>query len=77
MKNPLKELMEKRSWTYADLSSVAQVSMSTIYKIREGESGKIHQNILDLVETIGKDPEKFKNDYQEFRKEKRRAILRQ
>jgi predicted transcriptional regulator len=77
MKNPLKELMKERGWTYADLSSVGQISMSTIYKIREGESKKIHQNIIDLVEEIGKNPEKFKKDYQEFRKEKRRTMLRQ
>jgi transcriptional regulator with XRE-family HTH domain len=77
MKNPLKELMKKRGWTYADLSSVGQVSMSTIYKIREGESKKIHKNIINLVEAIGEDPEKFKKDYREFRKDKRKRLLRQ
>lgn len=77
MKNPLKDLMNKRNWTYADLSSVGQVSMSTIYKIREGESKKIHKNIIDLVEAIGEDPDKFKKDYREFRKNKRKRLLRQ
>jgi len=77
MKNPLKELMKERGWTYADLSSVGQISMSTIYKIREGESKKIHKNIINLVEAIGEDPEKFKKDYREFRKDKRKRLLRQ
>lgn len=77
MENPLKELMKKKNWTYADLSSVAQVSMSTIYKIREGESRKIHKNIINLVEEIGENPETFENIYQQFREEKKKRLLRQ
>jgi transcriptional regulator with XRE-family HTH domain len=77
MKNPLKDLMEKKNWTYTDLSIIADVSRGTIYKVREGDTKELNKNILNLVKEIGEDPEKFKKDYQKFRKEKKKAILRQ
>jgi hypothetical protein len=69
--------MEKKNWTYTDLSIIADVSRGTIYKVREGDTKELNKNILNLVKEIGEDPEKFKKDYQKFRKEKKKAILRQ
>ena len=77
MKNPVKELMEQRGWTYGDLSAAAGICNSTIYKNLSGSMTKVNSNILKVVEQIGRDPKKFEKKYQKFREEKKNAIINQ
>ena len=71
----LKKLMRENDWTYSDLATLADVSNSTIYKTLQGSRTTVNRNILNLVEEIGEDPQKFSKKYQEFRVAKRKELL--
>lgn len=75
MKNPLKELMEEKNWTYSDLIVVADTCETTIYKHLQGSMTKVSENILAVVDQLGMDREVFKDDYQKFRMQKRKELL--
>ena len=77
MENPLKKLMRENDWTYNNLGTLTDVSNSTIYKTLKGSRAKINRNILNLVEELGEDPQKFNKKYKEFRAAKRKELINQ
>jgi len=77
MENPLKKLMRENDWTYSDLGTLTDVSNSIIYKTLQGSRTTVNRNILNLVEEIGEDPQKFSKKYQEFRAAKRKELINQ
>lgn len=74
-KNPLREIMKKRNWTYQDFATVTGTSSSTIYKNLEGSNIEINENILETLNKLGYDPEKLKKEYQEYRQQKQKKLL--
>jgi len=77
MNSPVKELMQRKGWNYSDLATAAGVCNSTIYKNICGSSRKVNASILNLVEELGEDPQKFSNKYQEFKAAKRKELINQ
>jgi predicted transcriptional regulator len=59
MDNPLKKLMRENDWTYSDLAMLANICNSTIYKNLKGSTATVNRNILNLVEELGEEPQKF------------------
>jgi predicted transcriptional regulator len=76
VKNPVKELMEEKDWTYSDLIVIADVCESTIYKNLQGSMVEVSEKILKVVDELGMDREAFKDQYQSFRREKRKELLK-
>lgn len=77
MENPLKKLMQEKDWTYSDVIVVTDTCETTIYKHLQGSMTEPSEKILKVVDELGQDREVFKNKYQQFRNEKRKAILKQ
>jgi predicted transcriptional regulator len=69
--------MRENNWTYSDLAMLADVCDSTIYKTLQGSTATVNRNILNLVEELGEEPQKFSKKYQEFRAAKRKELINQ
>jgi len=69
--------MRENNWTYSDLAMLADVCDSTIYKTLQGSTATVNRNILNLVEELGEEPQKFSKEYQEFRAAKRKELINQ
>lgn len=77
MENPLKYLMEEKNLNYAELTIMADMCESAVYKNMNGTRTTLSTNILDLFDKLGYDPEKINKQYKEFREEKQQELIKE
>lgn len=74
MKHPLREIREKYNFTQCDVATMADMYQPHIAELEAGGL-KVSKKILDVVDELGEDREKFLEKDAAFRKIRRAKLL--
>lgn len=75
MKNPISEIKEEQNYTLNELAIACDVSRSSICSLIKAEQKSIPDSVLDTLEVLGYDRSELKEQYNDFRQQKRRDLL--
>ena len=74
--NPIKKIREKEGITREELAMAADVSYTTVVNIERGRAKKVNEDILDVLEELGCNRNEIEDEYNTFREECRKEILK-
>lgn len=75
MKNPIRKILNELDWTVEDLSNAADLSYSSTYHNLRGDTQNLNERIILVLEQKGYDSDKVLEDFNEFKRDRREALL--
>lgn len=67
--------MNELDWTVQDLANAANLSYSSTFHNIGGDTKRLNEQIIKVLDVKGYDTEKVLEDFNEFKSERREALL--
>ena len=77
MKNPIQRIKDENNWTSNDIIILSGCSPSTIYANLSGTLDRVSECLLEGLEEAGYNTLKIKKEYAEFRRERKKELLKE
>ena len=75
MQNPIKQYKKERDLTVSELAVMTNLSPATIWKVLDGQTKTLNQQLVDTFQKLGYDPDQLRKDYQAYREAKREELV--